>query len=126
MEHGLTKKQKDFADGYMETGNGTRAALDAYDTDDYQTAASIASENLKKPEIMAYFRDKAATVAANIYNLALSAESEQVQLRAGQDILDRAGYKPTDKVDHTSDGKALNVVFDSSFAKRYQEDADAS
>jgi phage terminase small subunit len=49
----MTTKQKIFVKEYVETkGNGTKAALIAYDTKDYQTAATISNENLKKPEII--------------------------------------------------------------------------
>lgn len=49
----MTTKQKIFVKEYVETkGNGTKAALIAYDTDDYNTAATISKENLKKPQII--------------------------------------------------------------------------
>jgi phage terminase small subunit len=52
MSRGLTRKQEVFVEKYIETGgNGTKAALDAYDTDNYMTAAAIASENLTKPKV---------------------------------------------------------------------------
>lgn len=51
MEKKLTRKQSKFVKEYIETGNGTQSALDSYDTDDYMTAAAIASENLNKPQI---------------------------------------------------------------------------
>jgi hypothetical protein len=47
----LTKKQCGFVKDYLETGNGTRAALKNYDTTDENTAAVIASENLRNPKI---------------------------------------------------------------------------
>ena len=50
----LTRKQKTFVDTFVETGNGTEAALEAYDTEDPIVAKSIASENLTKP----YIRDE--------------------------------------------------------------------
>ena len=43
------------------------------------------------------FSDVAPKVKAELYRLALKAESEQVKLNAIKDILDRAGLKPTDK-----------------------------
>ena len=49
----LTVKQRRFLKSYVETGNGTRAALDAYGTADPQTAHAIAAENLRKPAIQA-------------------------------------------------------------------------
>ena len=50
MSRGLTKKQQIFIKEYNRTGNGTKSALKAYDTDNL-TARSIASENLTKPHI---------------------------------------------------------------------------
>ncbi len=47
----LSKKQKGFIKDYVETGNGTKAALENYDTKDYKTASVIAAENLEKPSI---------------------------------------------------------------------------
>ena len=52
----LSKKAKGFVKDYIETGNGTQAALNNYDTKDYSTAGAIASENLKKPKIIEAIR----------------------------------------------------------------------
>lgn len=48
----MTKKQQRFADEWLIDLNGTQAAIRAGYSPD--TAASIASENLKKPEIKKY------------------------------------------------------------------------
>lgn len=48
----LTRKQKVFVDAVVETGNGTAAAMQAYDTNKPNVAAVIASENLRKPNVM--------------------------------------------------------------------------
>lgn len=98
-ETDLTKKQEIFVKEYLDTGNGTQAALEAYDTDNPRVAAAIASENLTKPNIIEYLQSKAEVVASNMFKLAISAESEQVQVTAGKDILDRAGYKPVEKAE---------------------------
>jgi phage terminase small subunit len=50
----LTKKEKGFVHDYLKTGNGTKAALKNYNTTDENTAAAIASENLRKPKIENY------------------------------------------------------------------------
>lgn len=47
----LTHKQRIFVQEYLKTGNGTQSALQAYDTQDGNTARSIASENLTKPAV---------------------------------------------------------------------------
>ncbi len=48
----LSKKQRGFIRDYIETGNGTKSALNNYDTEDYKTAGVIAVENLAKPSII--------------------------------------------------------------------------
>ena len=44
----MTPKQAKFLSLWLEHGNGTRAALEAYDTKDENTAAQIASDILRK------------------------------------------------------------------------------
>lgn len=54
----LTKKQRGFVNDYIDTENGTQAALKNYDTKDYKTASVIAAENLDKPSIQVAIEDK--------------------------------------------------------------------
>lgn len=52
-EKKLTVKQAKFVKEYVKNdGNGTKAALKAYDAKDETVASSIATENLRKPYIM--------------------------------------------------------------------------
>ncbi|HEC66387.1 MAG TPA: hypothetical protein ENI23_13960 [bacterium] len=44
----LTPKQAVFLAGWLKTGNGVKSAMKAYDTEDYQSAKTIASQNLSK------------------------------------------------------------------------------
>lgn len=44
----LTLKQKKFLKVYFETGNATKAALEAYDTTDSDSARAMGAENLAK------------------------------------------------------------------------------
>lgn len=97
MASKLTKKQKEFAQTYIETGNRTQSALKVYDTEDYMTAANIGSENLKKPKVIAYLESKADRAAERVVELSEQEEQLPVALGASKDILDRAGYKPTEK-----------------------------
>lgn len=111
MAEKLTKKQKEFARNYLDTGNATKSVIEAgYDVKNNEVARSIGSENLTKPNIIEYLSSQADAVASNMVRLALSAESEQVQCAAGKDILDRAGYKPVDKSDIMSGGEKINQV----------------
>lgn len=107
----LTKKQKIFIQEYLETGNGVQSALKAYDTNDYGTGAVIASDNLKKPNIREYLESKAEVVAEVIFNLAISAENETVQLNASKDILDRAGYKAFEPEQGKTQVNTYNFLF---------------
>lgn len=97
MSRKITKKQKQFADKYMETGNGTQSALATYDTTDLNTAAAISSENLTKPKVIEYLQSKAERASEIIFEIAEEGESDNVRLGASKDILDRAGFKPTEK-----------------------------
>ena len=54
MARKLTKKQRGFVKDIIRTGNGTESALNNYEIkseDKKRVAASIASENLTKPDI---------------------------------------------------------------------------
>jgi len=88
----LTKKQKGFADDYMTLGNGTRAALKNYETIDNSTAGAIASENLRKPNIVQYIEDNAKDAMSRIVELSMTAKNEGTKYIANKDIVDRAGY----------------------------------
>lgn len=54
----MTPKQKAFADYYLASGNASAAARKAGYSK--KTAGSIGEENLKKPEISAYIRERMA------------------------------------------------------------------
>lgn len=52
MSNKLTVKQRGFIKRFVENGgNGTQAAMDIYDVKNYNTAHSIASDNLQKGTI---------------------------------------------------------------------------
>jgi phage terminase small subunit len=93
----LTKKQKIFAKEYLQTGNGTKSALKAYNTNNNKTASVIATENLEKPSIIKYLESKAKDASERIVELSNQDENLTVALGATKDILDRAGFKPVEK-----------------------------
>ena len=99
MARSITLKQKKFADKYLETGNATKAALETYKVKNENSAASVGSENLTKPKIKDYLEGEARGAATRIVKMSQSAKNEAVKLNANKDILDRAGYKPTDKIE---------------------------
>lgn len=52
MSSRLSTKERGFIKDKIRGETGVQAALNNYDTEDYDTAASIASENLRKPKIV--------------------------------------------------------------------------
>lgn len=93
----LSKKEKGFADDYLETGNGTQSAINNYDTEDRDVAGVIASQNLRKLRIIEYLESNAESAISRIVDLSMTAENEAVKLSANKDIVDRAGFKPIER-----------------------------
>lgn len=94
MSERLTKKEKDFADSYLKTGNATKSALESYNTENENTAAVIGSQNLRKYKIIQYLEENASDAAGRIVEISKKARSEAVKLKANNDILDRTLGKP--------------------------------
>lgn len=104
----LTKKEKKFANKFIDTGNGTQSALEVYDTESENTAAVIAHRTLRKDKIQEYIADHAEKAESKIFQLSQKAKSEMVSLVASKDIMDRAGFKPVDR----SESKSVNLNID--------------
>lgn len=121
MAEKLTKKEKAFADEYLETGNGTQSALKAYDTTSERVAASIAHENLRKPDIAQYIQDNAKEAISRIVQISISAENEAVRLSANKDILDRAGYKAVERTINLDVNVDITNPKAIALAKEYEE-----
>lgn len=104
----LSPKQSGFVRDYLETGNGTQAALKNYNIrgrNKENIAAAIAKENLTKPQIKEVLEDAAQGAMARIIQLSMEAENETVRLSANKDILDRAGYKPLSRLEMKAEVK---------------------
>ena len=98
MARELTKKQKAFADNYIESGNRTDAVFKAkYKVKNNHSARSIGSENLTKLDIRAYIEKQAPGAMSRIVEISIKAKNEAVKLNANKDIVDRAGFKPVEK-----------------------------
>ena len=106
----LTKKQKEFADEFLETGNKTQSALKTYNTTDYKTASVIGSENLDKPSIIKYIQSRSSMAISNIEKLANNAKNETVRLNANKDILDRGGMKVVDNPLENARDITFNII----------------
>lgn len=92
----LTKKQKGFVKDYIDTGNATKAARKNYNTKTNGSARSIGSENLTKPDIWAEIEKNAEEALSVVIRLSKKAKNKSVQLRAAQDLLDRANFVPSE------------------------------
>ena len=103
-----TFKQKTFAQSYVKNkGNGTKAALEAYNPNNKVTAQSIATENLSKPlvrqEINRVLREQGVTVkrAAAAVGDNLDNEDQRTRLRAADMTLKLLDVYPRRRVtDH--------------------------
>jgi len=110
MAKKLTKKQKEFADDFKETGNATQSAKKVYNPKNDNTAGAIGSENLSKPKIQQYLENTAEEAVVRIEVLSKKAKNETVRLNANKDLADRGGLKPVDKQDITSKGERIEGI----------------
>lgn len=108
----LTEKQDAFCDEYVANGGrGTAAAKAAGYAE--KSAHVEANRLLKNPLILQeiYKRTALAVGAAapralmTIIEMSSNAKSDYVKLEASRDLLDRAGLKAPEKVDHRLDGE---------------------
>jgi phage terminase small subunit len=116
----LTGRQKRFAEAYFELNNGTKAAIMAGYGE--KGAHAEASRQLKNVKVRNYLEElqkerreriqnrlavMAENVAVILFDLAINAESENVRLNAIKDILDRSGYKATDKIEKKNEHSGM-------------------
>lgn len=73
----LTKKQAGFVEDYVNTGNGTQAALKNYDIESdkpERVAAAIATENLTKPDVALAIEIKQETLKSALQKQGVTPE----------------------------------------------------
>jgi len=116
----LTKRQKAVADAMLDglpDDQGVSQPITVTKAGEIagyasgESARTSASRTLRLPHVQAYLFQRVAervglgaVGAAHVLSrLSLSAKSEYVQLEASKDLLDRAGFKAPDKVQHTHD-----------------------
>lgn len=108
----LNVRRKKFCDEWLKNGgNGTQAALAAFNCKNNNSAKAMASELLKNEEVQSYLADKqlkleqrfekeSVLAFETIINIITDKKtSARTRLDACKDILDRAGYKPKDTVE---------------------------
>ena len=115
-----TKKQKRLVDLVVTTKTTIKdaAAKAGYAKGVVCESGRVAASNaLRLPHVKAFMAQRVAdelniatAVAARaISNIVSDGKSEYVVLLAAQDILDRAGYKSVDRVEHRHEGLSVNI-----------------
>lgn len=122
----LQAKQIKFIEEYILTGNATQSAIKAGYSE--RSAAAQASRLLKNDKIQAALKERRSQIEQELREQfigdALTARKVMVKilndpeashkdkLTAAKDLLDRAGFKPTERQEITGkDGSAFEVVF---------------
>lgn len=123
----LTERQKKFIDAYIKCGNGTLAAVKAgYSENSARITASklLTKANIQKclkehrSRIQQELREQFvgdALVARKVMLKILNDPdaSDKDKLTAARDLLDRAGFKPTERTEITGrDSGAIEIVFE--------------
>ncbi|MDT2484131.1 terminase small subunit [Enterococcus avium] len=113
----LRNQQKDFVKHYLASRkkNATQAAINAGYSE--KTAASQASQLLKNPKVLEYLKSEEEALTQALWEEftfdALEARKvmydvmknpfakDSDKLAAAKDFMDRAGFKPADKIEHS-------------------------
>jgi phage terminase small subunit len=132
----LTNKQQRFIDEYLIDSNATQAAIRAGYSE--KTAAIIGFENLRKPNVSKIIQKRRmelsnelqkrfvvdAIKAREVMYAILTDESaaDKDKITVARDFLDRAGFKPPDKMEHSGGVKvsALEGATDEDLDKRIE------
>ena len=94
----LTIKQEKFVNGYLEEGNGTKAAILAGYSP--KTAYSIASENLRKPEIEQAIEQKKAELSQKVdWTMERSAREAEAEFQRLRQERPDTAYKYKENLD---------------------------
>ena len=112
-----SEKRRIFVERMIEHGDHIKAAKEAgYEKDDPQKFA-VEANRLKRQlhdlilkGMKERFSSSAPKAAHVIETLMNSGESEAVRLKAAQDLLDRAGYQPTTRVEEVTEKKSVKEL----------------
>ena len=111
-KNNLTTKQKDLVDTIVTTGCSIAEASQKVGYAKGESGRVVASRTLRLPHVQRYMVERVAntiglgavTASKKLVELSNGAKSEYVQLEASRDILDRAGIRAPDKVQHDIQG----------------------
>lgn len=119
----LTRKQKLFVQHIIDNpkSSGKAAAIAAYNTTTEKSAEVIASENLRKPEIMAFLDEHARLAKETVLDVIETSRRHMnsgtkdgaayaaVALNGGKDILDRVYGKAKQSLEVNSTSITLSI-----------------
>lgn len=111
----LTRKERGFVNDIVEGAPGVHAALNNYDTDDYNTAGVIAHENLRKPKIIRAIAERLPDDLLEEKHLALLNKTEKV--------FDTQGNLLAEEIDVQAVSKGLDMAY--KIKGSYQTDPEA-
>ena len=110
----LTDKHAAFVKEVALTGNGTQSAIKAgYSAKTaYQKAHQLRGQFALEieNETRRLMASAVPGALAQIVDLAARATSEQVRLQAAKDIMDRAGLKPTERIENITVEKSTDEL----------------
>lgn len=110
----LTPQQEKFIECYVATGNATQSAIKAGYSENGASRRGYELKNRYQAEIdkrtRAAIKNLVPEALHQLKSLALQSESEQVRFQATRDILDRAGLKPTEKVETVTVEKSTDEL----------------
>lgn len=109
-----TSMQEIFVEEFVLTGNATQSAVKAgYSSKTaYQKGHQLKNQFTLEIEdaTRQAMRDAIPGALAQIKKLSSTAESESVRLQAAKDILDRAGLKPTERIEQITIEKSTSEL----------------
>lgn len=107
----LTRKQQAFVRHLLDNpkDSATEAARQAYNVSSDNSASLIASENLRKPQIMAYLENYSTKAEHTIVKHMVQDKDKRLSFDAARDILDRLHGKATQRQEVKSTSVTVNV-----------------
>lgn len=111
-KNNLTTKQKDLVDTYVTTGKSIKECAELVGYAKGESGRVVASRTLRLPKVQRYMMERVAntvglgavSASRKLVELSSDAKSEYVQLEASRDLLDRAGIRAPERIQHDVTG----------------------
>jgi len=108
----LTTKQRDLVDTIVTTGCTITEASQKVGYAKGEAGRVVASRTLRLPHVQRYMMERVAntiglgavSASRKLVELSADAKSEYVQLEASRDLLDRAGIRAPERIQHDVTG----------------------